>query len=512
MLATPAEPKPVLPEKRSVVVALSHLRLDKESGSTLRRSLCACIRTAIVQGGLKPGARLPSTRLLALELAISRNTVTDAFAELVAEGYLVSHRGSGTFVAAAIRVISRAKTRTAWERASSRGNLLAARSSEDSLQGRSSLPFEPGIPAYEHFPFDVWSRIAARILRRPKPEILGYGHSAGYAPLREVVAAELRARGAAACRDEQIVIVGGTAQALDIVARLTLDPGDEVWLEDPSSLYARATLAGSGAHLVPVPVDDEGLDVRAGIARSPRARLAHVTSAHQWPLRATLSNQRREELLQWANDADAWIIEDEYDGIFRYDGTRPQPLHAMDRSERVIGIGSFSVTTFPAIRLGYIVAPASLINAFVAAKALVDRQASIFEQAILADFVHDGHYRKHRTTMEAVYAGRQRALIGKIAELGGPVVAPAGSGLHVILPLDPFVDDRAVSRAAQRAGISAPPLSVRYLTGRPRKGLILGFGAGTSAAMEWAAAKLCTEVLCPPHARRMTRLGLDVPG
>lgn len=500
-------------KRKSALVALSHVQLDKASDVTLRRALYVCVRNTIANGGLKTGDRLPSTRLLASELAVSRNTVADAFAQLVADGYLVSRHGSGTFVAkTGATATNPGAQRTAWERASARGKLLSYRPSEDSLHGRPSLPFQPGIPAYEQFPFDAWARIAARILRRPKPEFLGYGHSAGYAPLREAVAAELRARGGAPCRDEQVIIVGGSAQALDIICRLTLDPGDHVWLEDPSSLYVRGTLNGGGAHIVPVPVDAEGLDVQAGIARSPRARLVHVTSAHQWPLGATMSDRRRTDLLQWADDADAWIVEDEYDGIFRYDEQRPHSLRAMDRAERVIAIGSFSVTTFPAIRLGYIIAPTSLINAFVAAKAMVDRQASILEQAILAEFVYDGHYGKHRKAMESVYAARQASLIATIAEFGGPAISPPGSGLHVVLPVPAQTDDRAVSHAARLAGIAAPPLSAHYLAAQPQKGLILGFGAGSATAMEAAAAKLCRDVLRHPRSRTISRLSLDVPG
>ena len=500
-------------KRKSALVALSHLKLDDSSERTLRQSLYICIRRAIVEGDLEAGARLPSTRILATELRISRNSVSDAFAQLVADGFLVSHHGSGTFVSDTdLRQARATNAPTAWERVSIRGKLFARRSPEDSLKGRPSFPFQPGLPSYENFPFETWARIASRVLRHPSPDLLGYGDSAGYKPLRESIAAELRSRGGQSCRDDQVVIVGGTSQALDIVARLTLDPGDDVWIEEPSSLYVRQTLASAGANLIPVAVDDDGLNVDRGIEKSPRARLAHVTSAHQWPLGATLSESRRRQMLQWADDADAWIVEDEYDGTFRYDGSRPTSLRAMSKNDRVISIGTFSVTTFPSIRLGYIVAPSTLVDAFVAAKATADRQASLFEQAILANFIYDGHYAKHKKLMEGVYAERQRKLIEQIANFDGPTIAQTASGLHIILPLESDVDDRAVSALARTENISAPPLSTLYLTQDVRSGLVLGFGAGSVASMEAAAAKLCRNVLKAPRARLKPRLRLDVPG
>ena len=499
-------------KRQSTIVALSFMRLDKSSDVTLRRSLYACVREAILSGSLRAGARLPSTRFVAAELGVSRNTVADAFAQLVAEELLVSRIGSGTFVAAtAVPAGGAPSPPTLWERASQRGRLLATRSGEDRLDGRPSVPFQPGLPAYDHFPFDVWARIAARIMRRPAPELLGYGPSAGYAPLRDVIAADVRARTGVACRAEQVIVVGGTSQALDLVCRLTLDPGDEVWIEDPSSLYVRGTVTGAGAVVVPVPVDDEGLDVAHGRRRAPHARLAHVTSAHQWPLGPAMSLRRRTELLQWADDADAWIVEDEYDGVFRHDGTAPPSLRSLDRADRVIAVGSFSLTIFPALRLGYLIAPPSLVDAFVAAKATADRHASAFEQAILAEFIFDGHYARHRKHMQPIYRERRDALIDRIAGDAQIAIAPHEAGLHVILPLPPGTNDVALSRAARAAGIVAPPLSVHYLGEARTAGLILGFGAGTQAALETAAARLCRDVLGgarPPRAA----LARDVPG
>ena len=489
-------------KRKPVLVALSHVRLDDTSDRTLRASLDACLRAAILDGGIKAGTRLPSTRALATELGISRTTIADVFAQLVADGLLVARHGSGTFVAASDDVVAPAPPPTAWERASQRGRLFARRTPDDDLQGRLSLPFQPGVPSYEDFPFDTYGRIAARILRRPKPELLGYGESAGYAPLREAIAADLRARGER-CRDEQIVVVGGTSQALDLIARLTLDQGDAVWLEDPSSLYVRGTFVSAGARVVPIPVDAHGIDVAAGTACAPEARLAFVTSAHQWPTGVTLGPERRTALLAWARAADAWIVEDEYDGVFRYDGTSPPSLRALDDADRVIATGTFSLTTFPAIRLGFIVAPLVLVDAFVAAKAKTDRQASLLEQAILAEFIHDGHFGRYRAKMRDVYAGRLARLLAFFERCGSPQISPPASGLHVILQLPVGTDDRALSAAAHAAGIPAPALSPHYLAAEPKSGLILGFGAGSCEQMARAAERLCREIV--PLARARVR-------
>jgi GntR family transcriptional regulator/MocR family aminotransferase len=479
---------------RSEMIGLSLLAVDRAAQETLRQQLYVRVRDAIVRGEMRAGFRLPSTRSVAKELALSRNTVGDVFAQLVAEGYLVARHGSGTYVASnAIALCGRGAAplaRTSWERASIRGRLLAAVPEQDRLSAKPPLPFQPGIPDLDHFPFETWSRIASRLMRRPRAELVSYGDPAGYRPLREVIAAELRSRRGIACRDEQIVVVGGTQQALDLICRLALDPGDEVWIEEPSSRNVRAAFAGAGCTMVPVPVDDDGIDVAHGRELAPRARLAFVTSAHQWPLGATLSAQRRAELLDWANDADAFVVEDEYDGVFRYDGQRPEPLCALDRAERVIWTGSFSMTTFPGLRIGYLVAPPPLIDAFVAAKAAADRQTSSFEQAILAEFIYDGHYQRHRTRMQAIYAERGTRLVELMRELAGIEIAAPRSGLHVVLPLPPHVDDRALSLRAADAGVIAPPLSPHYLTPALRRGLLLGFGVADITRIERAAPPL----------------------
>jgi GntR family transcriptional regulator/MocR family aminotransferase len=478
---------------RRDVVALSMLRLDAASTLPLRRQLLLRLRDAIVARELVAGARLPSTRAAAGALGVARNTVADVFAQLIAEGYLVARPGSGTFVADVVPVSAPAPARAAWERASLRGRLLAGDDVRRRRTAIEPIAFQPGVPALEVFPFETWARLAGKIVRRSSREQLGYGDAAGYGPLRDAIAAELRTQKDIACSRDQVIVVSGTQQALDLIGRLMLDPGDDVWIEDPASHGTRTSLRGAGANLVAVPVDDEGLDVDEGCRRSPNARLAYVTSGHQWPLGPALSLARRHALLAWAAQADAWVVEDEYDSVIDLDGTALPRLATLDRERRVIWVGTFSISLFPALRLGYLVAPPGLVDAFTAAKVVADRQTATLEQAILAEFMYDGGYVRHLARMREVYAERRAQLVTALEAHVGIAPHVAGSGLHVVLPLGADVDDTAVAAAAARVAVTAPALSDFYL-GRPRRGLVLGFGAVQRAAIVRAARALGTVV------------------
>jgi GntR family transcriptional regulator/MocR family aminotransferase len=499
---------------RSRMIGLSLLAVDRASGGSLRRQLYARLTGAIHDGSLREGARLPSTRAIAAALSISRATVADVFEQLLADSYLVARHGSGTYVAprngtAAGREPPGATT---WERASQRGRLFAGIDVASRLVAKQAVAFQPGIPALDHFPFETWSRLASRVMRRPSLDAVSYGDPAGYRPLREAIAAQLRARSGINCGEERIVIVGGSQQALDLICRLVLDPGDRVWLEDPASASVRGTLLGTGAEIVPVPVDAEGLDVMAGEALAPDARMAHVTSAHQWPTGATMSQQRRESLLAWAEAADAWIVEDEYDGVFRYDGSRPKPLAALDTRGRVCSVGSFSVTTFPAVRIGYLVSPPGLVDAFIAAKSVADRQTSTLEQAILAEFIFDGHYARHLTRMQDVYAERRERLVTALDSWLGARVATPPAGMHLTLPLAEGQNDVAASERIARSGFHARPLSTLY-QGAPRSGLVLGFAVARREENERAVRAIARALDAKGRARpRLHRAARDVPG
>jgi GntR family transcriptional regulator/MocR family aminotransferase len=465
--------------------------LDARRPLPLARQLYDELRAAVRDGRVAAGARLPSTRDLAAALGLSRNTVLAAYEQLAAEGYVVGRVGAGTHVAppapetvlaggsrdpGARRSAPRARpARPA--RLSARGRMLAATPVSVTPPAGPARAFRPGVPAYDAFPFDDWRRRVAAFWARPREALLGYAEPAGWRPLREAIAAHARAARAVRCDAEQVLVVSGSQQGLDLAARLLLDDGDPAWIEDPGYVGARAALQAAGACPVPVPVDAEGLDVAGGIRRAPRARLAYVTPSHQYPAGVVLSRERRIALLAWARRAGAWVLEDDYDSEYRHVGWPLESLQGMDGGERVLYVGTFSKTLFPGLRLGYLIVPRRLAPAFGNARALVDRQPPAADQAALASLLEDGAYARHLRRMRTLYAARRAVLLEAAArELAGRLeLRPAETGMHLLGLLPPGVDDRAVSARALELGVEAPALS-RYALRRPRRGgLVLGY-------------------------------------
>jgi GntR family transcriptional regulator/MocR family aminotransferase len=466
--------------------ALLTLPLDPTSAVPLFRQVYDGLRQAILDGTLPAGARVPSTRGLAAEMGVSRNTVMTAYEQLLAEGYLQGQVGSGTYVPRTLPdelIVVRGAARPsapAGRRGrglSRRGEMLVRTSAAVPRFSGQARPFRPGVPDVAAFPTAVWARLVTRHLRRPPRGLLGYDHPAGYGPLRRAIAAHLGAARAVSCDPEQVLVVTGLQHALDLVARVLLDPGDLAWVEDPGYPGGRATLQGSGVVVVPVPVDADGLDVAAGSARWPDARLAYVTPSHQYPLGVTLSLPRRLALLDWARRADAWVVEDDYDSEFRYAGRPLAALQGLDRDGRVLYVGTCSKALFPALRVGYLVVPPDLVEAFTAARAATDRQTATLAQAALADFFAEGHFLRHVRKMRRLYADRQEALQRSARrELGGLLDVPhCETGLHLVGWLPDGRDDRAASAAAAGAGVEAPALSSYRVEGRGRGGLLLGY-------------------------------------
>jgi GntR family transcriptional regulator/MocR family aminotransferase len=340
------------------------------------------------------------------------------------------------------------------------------------------------VPALDSFPFATWQRLVARHHRRPPRALLGYDQAAGYAPLRRAIAAHLGPARAVHCDPDQVLILTGSQQGLDLAARLLLDAGDAAWIEDPGYTSARAALQGAGVRVAPVPVDTDGMDVAAGSASCPDARLVYVTPSHQYPLGVTLSLPRRLALLDFARRAHAWVIEDDYDSEFRYAGRPLAALQGLDRDGRVLYLGTFSKALFPSLRLGYLVVPPDLVDAFVAARAVTDRQSSTLTQAVLADFIIEGHFVRHLRRMRTLYADRQETFLRAARrELSGLLdVGPCATGLHLMGWLDPLADDGQVSRAAARLGVEVPPLSSYRMQHPSRPGLLLGY-AGFDARL-----------------------------
>ena len=450
------------------------ISLNPRSATPLHRQLYEGIRTAVLAGRLSPGARLPSTRALAADLDISRNTVAGAFDQLLAEGYIEGRPGAGTFVAQELpdellrvkrSMHAAASTRVLTPRLSARGRMLAATPvAPVAREGASACAFRPGIPALDAFPRDLWSRIAARQYRQSKFDLFSYGDPAGHAPLRRAIAEYLRAARGVNCSWEQVIVTSGSQQALDLAARVLLDAGETAWVEDPAYFGARGAWTAAGIHCVPVPVDGEGLSVAQAERIAPRARMTYVSPSHQYPLGITMSLARRMALLAWARRRGAWIAEDDYDSEFRYAGRPLAALQGLDTAGRVIYIGTFSKVLFPALRLGYMIVPAGAVDAFAAARALTDRHPPGPSQALVAEFLADGHFARHIRRMRALYAERQAALVSAARrEWRGLLdVSPADAGMHLQAWLPKGSNDREISKRAAAAGIVAPPLSAYY--------------------------------------------------
>jgi GntR family transcriptional regulator / MocR family aminotransferase len=489
--------------KRRAVVTIGTLGLERTSSVPLYRQLYEGLREAILSGRLRPGTRLPSTRVLAGDLQASRNTVLTAFGQLLAEGYVEGRVGAGTTVARTLpETLLRAGPEAARigrpgrrPRLSRRGALLVGTRAALGRGAIAAHPFRPGLPGLDAFPFDLWTRLVARRWRRAPRQLLDYGDPAGYGPLREAIAGYLGEARAVRCDASQVIVVTGAQQAVDLAARVLLDPGDTAWVEDPGYQGAWGALVAAGIRLAPVAVDGEGLDVRRGARRAPSARLVYVTPSHQYPLGLTMSLKRRLALLEWANASGAWILEDDYDSEYRYAGRPLAALQGLDPAGRVIYAGTFSKVLFPALRLGYLVVPPGLVDAFVAARALTDRHSPSVTQAALADFLDGGHFARHVRQTRALYAERQAALVDAARRLlGGRLeVAPAEAGMHLTGWLPAGMDDRQAARAAIAHDVDAPPLSsYRIRPGRPgeRGGLVLGYAAYTAREIEEACARL----------------------
>lgn len=483
------------------IAALSlPLLLAEDGASPLYQQVYEQLRNAILAGNIAPGTRLPATRAIARELAISRNTVVSAFDQLLAEGYIESRVGDGSYVSRALpddllRAQAPAQVSvppTFGRSASQRGSLLATTPVNRQRAAIATNAFRPGLPALELFPFETWARIAAASWRTADPALLGYSDPQGYSPLREAIAAYLGASRGVHCTAEEVIITSGSQQGLDLAVRVLLDPGDQVWFEDPGYIGARGACLAAGAQIVPVPIDDAGLDVDAGIARAPHARLAYITPSHQYPTGVTMSLARRLALIEWARSNGAWLVEDDYDSEFRYTG-RPLPaLQGLDTNRRTIYIGTFSKVLLPALRLGYLVVPRHLVTTFANARALADRSSPAIDQAILAEFIRAGHFARHIRRMRKVYAERQSVLLAAAERFlrGRIELAPAETGMHLIGWLPPGADDETIAERAARYGVVVSPLTHYAIEPLPRPGLMLGYAAVSPEAITDAVRRL----------------------
>jgi GntR family transcriptional regulator/MocR family aminotransferase len=471
------------------------IAIDRTSSPPLYRQLYHWFRQAIVSGQLRPGQRIPSTRALAAELRISRLPVLNAFAQLHAEGFLETRVGSGTMVSPDVPGHARgpgASGRLVSPQGGTSGTSVAPAVAPPPSWSSTLGPFRVSLPALEHFPMRIWSRLVARHARNPRRESLAYGDPMGYLPFRQAIAEYLGAARGVRCDVAQVMVVAGSQQGLQLAARVLLASGDRVWMEEPGYPGAHQALTAAGARITPVPVDQDGLKVEDGIRLARDARAVYVTPSHQYPLGATMGAARRLELLQWAAGAGAWIVEDDYDSEYRF-GARPvAALQGLDAHGRVIYAGTLSKVLFPALRIGYLVLPIGLVPAFAAAREVADIFSATLYQAALTDFLREGHFARHLRRMRALYLERREALAAALARhLGGELeIVGSEAGMHLTALLEAGVDDRAVSEQGARHGLSLMPLSLCHLHPAVRGGLILGYGGSSPSQTEEGIRRL----------------------
>jgi GntR family transcriptional regulator / MocR family aminotransferase len=475
------------------------ITIDRKSRKAIHKQICDAYRVAIVDGILRPGQRVPSTRTLASELRVSRLPVLNAYAQLLAEGYFESRVGAGTVICTSLpdrftvsqstgvrSTVARSGPRPVAQRTS----ILPRRAAPPWVRGWGA--FGVGRMAFDQFPLQVWSPLVSRHLRNIRTNSFHYGDVMGSLALRETVASYLRTARSVRCEAAQVMIVTGSQQALDISARVLLDPGNSVWFEEPGYRLSRDSFALAGCRLVPVPVDNEGLDVAAGIRLSPKARAAIVTPSHQFPLGVTMTAQRRFQLLDWAQNTGSWIIEDDYDSEYRYESSPIASLQGLDVNARVIYIGTFSKVLFPSLRLGYMVIPADLVDHFMIIRRVMDLGAPSFYQDVLTDFIGEGHFARHIRRMRVLYQERRTALVESLSrELGSSVeVIGSEAGMHLTVTLPNGTDDVDIAERAARQNLWVWPLSTTYLGQATRTGFILGFGSTAISDIPHGVQKL----------------------
>ncbi|WP_162618580.1 MocR-like pyridoxine biosynthesis transcription factor PdxR [Pedobacter yulinensis] len=478
-------------------ILLTFITLERNKQQSLGRQLYTQLRNALLGGMLRPGDRLPSTRDLAVELGIARNTVLHVFEQLLIEGFLSGKTGSGTFVSEGLRNLSRRSAAAIPPPEPALRQIKRPLGLNEAFGGHESSleeirPFQISVPLVSSFPFDTWTRLANAVHRDLHRLHLGYDDAQGYLPLREALAAHLRISRSIHCEAENILITHGSRQAIHLAAELLIGPGDACWMEEPGYNGAKSAIQRFGGKTCAIPVGEHGMDLDYAIAHYPGAKLAYVTPSHQFPLGSTLSLDARVRLLNYAAAQGMWIIEDDYDSEFRYN-SRPLPaLQGLDTAGNVVYLGSLSKVLFPALRLGYLVLPnRELARAFTIAKSAIDGQCNIASQAIAAQFIAGGHFSRHIRKMKLRYKSAQDELVSLLGRhLPGLVKpVPAEAGMHLVAWLHPDLDAEFLSAKAQAQGMVLHSLQ-RYSLGPAGNAVVLGFSGFTKKELEHGVLEL----------------------
>ena len=480
--------------KNALHGTLPLLAVDRSSATPLHKQIYDGYRAAILRGDMRCGEQIPSSRELAAQLHVSRFPVLNAYAQLLAEGYFESRIGAGTFISSSLpeqlmsvpqRAEDPVENPAGPRPVSRRSALYPLFPRTPMLRGWGSFGVHQ--PALDQFPFPIWSALVGRHSRNPHVRAIHHIDPRGAERFRDAICNYLRTARGVKCESDQILVVSGSQQALDITARVLLDPGNSVWVEEPGYSLERIVLKAAGCRLIPVPVDQEGMVVSVGMKRAFRARAAFVTPSHQYPLGSTMSASRRIQLLNWAQSAGAWIIEDDYDSEYRYESLPVASMHGLDINSRVIYIGTFSKVLFPSLRLGYLVVPRDLVDRFVSVRHAMDIFPAYLHQEVLADFINEGHFTRHIRKMRQVYKERRAALIENLAvefpAERGFEIHGSEAGMHLAMTLPEGFRDVEISVRASRERLWLWPLSPSYLSDKPRQGFVLGFGSTTAEQM-----------------------------
>ncbi|MCC3748881.1 PLP-dependent aminotransferase family protein [Rouxiella badensis] len=485
-----------MPRKAKTIDIPAIGELNRQAGQ-LSLQLARALKKAIQRGELKAGDPLPSTRTLASSLRLARGTVIEAFEQLIAEGFFEAVRGSGTRVANELSELSSPVTPRGKDL--EQPPALSAQAERYALAGGKikllePVPFAVSVPAGSTLPDDIWRRLGNRIRAKGPGAPSGYASPAGALPLREAIAEYVRKSRSVHCTPEQVIIAAGTQQGLYLSSQVLLDAGEKVWVEDPAyhGITSIFETTGRQAQMIRVPLDVEGLNVTRGIELCADAKAAFVTPSHQYPVGMPMSMARRLALIDWAKANRSWIVEDDYDTELRYAG-HPFPSLQGLSPERVIYLGTFSKILFPSLRLGYVVVPEPLVDAYLGARMLIDRHPPSADQYVLASFMAEGHLDRHIRRMRGVYAEKREVLINAVIRHIAPelaVLQPGDQGMHMVLWLHKGIRDVEVVQYAIAAGVSVRAVSPMYSAGNERSGLILGLGGFTDEAIIGAVKKL----------------------